>query len=236
LRDSEPFLAHFFVFESLIALVLHFRNSAFELEFLLLELFFVLNSALLKVLNTLLQLPLINIHLLSARYCQISRRFRHNLGAHLRKALCTPTELRPISLESLLNLIDFLLDHIHTLIEIFMKLLSHCLHLWLEEFPRFALAIARELCFMLLAAARDSLSEHPLVLGDVLAERSLLEKGHTLLTYLLMALLEDALVHFDLRLGQGPFHLSSVALNRFVDRSVALVLTDVRPSILDVWH
>ena len=78
-------------------------------------------------------------------------------------------------LVSLFDLIEFLLDHVHGLVEVLMQLLPDHLDLGLEVLPRLRLTVPRELCLEFLAATRDALTQHPFIVSDILTEGPLLE-------------------------------------------------------------
>ena len=99
------------------------------MNFLLLELFLVLNRALFQVLHPLLQLPLIDVELLSTRNGEVCGRLANNLSTHFGEAGKSTGVLGPVGLESLLDDVNLLLDHVHRLEEVVMELLTHFLDL-----------------------------------------------------------------------------------------------------------
>ena len=67
-------------------------------------------------------------------------------------------------------------------------------------------------------------------------KRLLLEHGNTLLSDLLVRLLQNRLVKSLFCREKRPLHLPIIALNRLFYRAIAFILADVRPRIFDVWH
>ena len=138
--------------------------------------------------------------------------------------------------EALLDDVNFFLDHIHRLEEVIVKLLPYLLNLRLQVLFCFGLAEFEELGLEFLAGSRDALTKHSLIVRHVLPERLLLEHGDTLLSDLLVCLLQNRLVKSLFCREKRPLHLPIIALNRLFYRAIALILADVRPGILDVGH
>ena len=117
-----------------------------------------------------------------------------------------------------------------------MELLTEGLDLWLEKLSRLAVTVFDELSFELLTAPRNSLAEDSFIVSDILTKCFLFEEVHALLSYLLVRFLQDLLVHAFFRLGKRSFHISIIELHTLLNRSITLILTDVRPGILNVWY
>lgn len=117
-----------------------------------------------------------------------------------------------------------------------MQLLAERLDFRVEELTRLHVTVFQKRGFNLLTAARDALSEHALVICDILTESPKLEGSDALLSYLLVGFLQDALVHRLFGLVHRPLHLPVVHLDAFFDGAIALVLAHVAPSVLDVGH
>lgn len=190
----QALLADLLVFIRLIAFALHLGEPRLLVQLLLLKLFLVFDRAFLEVLDALLELALINVLLLAARDCQISRGLADYLGADLCEALRAAGILGAVSLEPLFDYIDLLLHHVHRLEEVLVQLLAHFLHFRVEELFSFALAVLEELRLELLTAAGDALAQHALVIGDILPERFRLEHGDGGLADGLVGTLQHGLV------------------------------------------
>ena len=87
LNELKSLLAYFFILVCLISLVFHLGDARLLLDLLQLEFLLVLNGALLQILDSLLQLSLVNIELFSARDREVCRRLADQLRAHLSEAL-----------------------------------------------------------------------------------------------------------------------------------------------------
>lgn len=147
MHELQPFLAYFLLLVGIIPLVFQICQLSFLVELCLLELSLVLNGSLFQVLNALLQLSLINVNLLTACNSQVSGCFVDDLETHLGEYLRRSRILWSVRLELLLEYINFLQDHIHRLVEVFVELLSDGLHFRLEEFANFTFTEFLELGF-----------------------------------------------------------------------------------------
>ena len=115
--------------------------------------------------------------------------------------------------EALLDDVNLLLHHIHRLEEVIVKLFSYFLDLRLQVLFSFGFAEFEELGLEFLAGSRDALSKHSLIVCHVLPERLLLEHSDTLLSDLLVCLLQNRLVKRLFCGEKRPLHLPIVALD-----------------------
>ena len=83
----QAFLADLFILVSFVALIFHLRDPRLLMDLLHLELFLVLDGALLTVLYSFLQFSLVNIKLFATSDCQIRSSFTDDLSAYFSKAL-----------------------------------------------------------------------------------------------------------------------------------------------------
>ena len=156
---------------------------------------------------------MINVKFFSTCDSQISGCLADELSTDLSKALQRAGILRTVGDEALLDDVNLFLHHIHRLEEVIVKLLPYLLNLRLQVLFCFGLAEFEELGLEFLAGSRDALTKHSLIVRHVLPERLLLEHGDTLLSDLLVCLLQNRLVKRLFCREKRPLHLPIVALD-----------------------